>query len=519
MLDIQTKTTRPERQYAPIARIDSFGCGGTDPDDCHSRLIAASASRYIPGTVSFFSGGTSASRPLGNREKLLFMLSAENEAALRRLVASICESLDDESSHDSSLQSLLSTVCSGRAHYRERLSLIVSSKEDAREQLAAFLSGGSRNSMYRGAARHNPPSVVFVFSGQGSQWWQMGRELLQREPKFREAIAVCDRLFRKHGATWSLLEELTRDEPNSRLDRTSIAQPAIFALQAALVTLWKSWGIEPDAVVGHSIGEAAAAYAAGMLSLEEATRVIFHRGRCMELDQSNGQLLAAAVSADEAQELMAAGGKPVELAAVNSPTSVTFAGEADALKDLASRLRAAKKWRRLLPIPHAFHSEAMNPLRGALLDALGDVSTQKSSIPMISTVTGHPLNGTPLDAEYWWNNLRQTVRFADACEWIVRNDNQIIIEIGPHPVLGSCVAQCAAEVGNNVSLFSSLRRDDDDRNVMLNSAGGLFALGATLNRQAHRPQNPRRSASVARLARPRMMAATSKRMHAFREPI
>ncbi len=333
--------------------------------------------------------------------------------------------------------------------------------------------------------RPNKQPVVFVFAGQGSQWWGMGRELLRTEPRFHEFIQTCDRLFHKFGADWSLLDEFRCDESCSRLEETSIAQPAIFALQAGLVELWKSWGIEPDAVIGHSIGEVAAAYAAGMLSLHEAARVVFHRGRCMDDDLTGGRLLAAAVSEEEARNLLADNCGTLELAAVNGPASVTFAGTPEELKQLSSQLRAAKKWRKMLPIPHAFHSAAMEPLREGLLTALGPISVQPAEIPMISTVSGNPVAETSLDADYWWQNMRQPVRFADACQWAVRRDYQVFLEIGPHPVLSGCITQCAGECELDVSLFPSLRRDDEDSNVMLNSVAGLFSCGASIRR--HRP--------------------------------
>src|SRR5262249_41895452 len=184
------------------------------------------------------------------------------------------------------------------------------------EQLAAFAADQASPAVVSDrVVSGRPVHLTFVFSGQGPQWWAMGRQLLADEPVFRDVLHRCDALIAGLGSGWSLLRELTADEPDSRLNETAIAQPAIFAVQAGLAGLWRSWGVEPDALVGHSVGEVAAAYAAGVLSLEDAVCVIYHRGRCMST-AAGGRMLAVALPLDEATRLLATFDERATIAAI-----------------------------------------------------------------------------------------------------------------------------------------------------------------------------------------------------------
>ena len=255
-------------------------------------------------------------------------LSRHAPRSTQTLARSYQDFLGDDNDHrDVSVADLRYTASVRRMHFDHRLSLVVHHREELVERLDAFLAEERRPGMVTG--RRKPghmPKLAFVFSGQGPQWWGMGRELLEHEPVFRHTIEVCDALLQQH-ADWSLLAELTADEANSRLQETAIAQPAIFALQVALAALWKSWGVEPAAVVGHSVGEIAAAHIAGALRLEDAVRVIFHRGRCMDFASSKGKMLAVGCSMQEAARAIQGYEDRVSLAAINSPSSATLSGD------------------------------------------------------------------------------------------------------------------------------------------------------------------------------------------------
>jgi acyl transferase domain-containing protein len=222
-----------------------------------------------------------------------------------------------------------------RTHHEHRLAIVARTPEELCDGLEAYAKEETRPGLVSGRfLGREPPKVVFVCSGQGPQWWGMGRELIASEPAFRSTVERCDELMRREGS-WSLLEELGRDELSSRLDETAICQPAIFALQVALASLWESWGLRPNAVVGHSVGEVAAAYLAGGLELEDAVRVIIHRGRCMDFAAARGIMLAVGLAPVVAAGLLKGREKEVSLAAINGPCAVTLSGEPDALHEIA----------------------------------------------------------------------------------------------------------------------------------------------------------------------------------------
>ncbi len=304
----------------------------------------------------------------------------------------------------------------------------------------------------------------------------MGRQLLFQEPVFRGVIERCDALIRQLGG-WSLWQELTAEESASRMHETSIAQPALFAIQAALAALWESWGIVPDSVVGHSVGEVAAGYIAGVFSLEDAVRVIFHRGRCMDLAPGKGKMLAVGLSLEQGRDIIAPLADRVSIAAINSPTSLSLSGDAEALQEIANQLEQQEVFCRFLQVQYAFHSAQMDPVKDALLESLQGIKPRPAWIPLYSTVTGQRVEGPEWGAEYWWQNVRQTVRFTDAVERLVETNQLTFVELSPHPVLSSAIAECLAKGGHKGKVLPSLRRKEEERVLMLRSLGALWTLG------------------------------------------
>ena len=254
------------------------------------------------------------------------------------------------------------------------------------------------------------PRAVWVFSGQGPQWWGMGRQLLG-EPAFRSTIQECDQLLAPL-AGWSLLHELQAEENASRLSSTEVAQPALFALQVGVAALWRSWGLTPDAVVGHSLGEVAAAHVAGALGLEDAIKVVFHRGRIMQGATGRGKTAAVEMTPQECEEVLAEYGGRLSVAAVNSPTSLTLSGDPIALEDLVIGLQKRNIYARMLRVDYAFHSSQMDPFMAELAEALRGIAPKAATVPLYSTVTGQPSDGRDYDADYWARNIRRTVQFA-----------------------------------------------------------------------------------------------------------
>jgi acyl transferase domain-containing protein/NADPH:quinone reductase-like Zn-dependent oxidoreductase/acyl carrier protein len=459
-IDFQKWRLRVPVQVEPLPRaealaaINSFGFGGTN---AHAVLQAAEA------------GGRPASD--GSASAGLMVLSARDPDRLRLLALQCAEWLKTCGER---LEDICFTLAR-RARFAHRLTVAASSKSALVEKLEAFLAGETRPGLASGQASPQG-GLAFVFSGQGPQWWGMGRELLAGHRGFREKIAECDALFRQWG-DWSLRDELSRDEASSRMDLPSIAQPAIFALQVALVEWWREHGIEPQAVIGHSVGEAAAAHLSGALDLASAARVIFERGRCMQLVPPKGGMLAVALSPEAAAPWLAGFKRRVEIGAVNSPRSITVSGEPAALQEIARRLASANVWHRFLRVNYAFHSAQMEPVKRALKAALKDIAPGRPSLPICSTVSGEMSGGEIFDAEYWWRNVREPVRFAAGIKSLAEAGFTTFVEIGPHPALSGSIAECLKVGGMDGLVVHSLRRGDEEEATLLGSLGVLHTRG------------------------------------------
>jgi amino acid adenylation domain-containing protein len=382
---------------------------------------------------------------------------------------------------EATLADIAASAALRRTHHDHRLAIIARSKEDLGVQLGAVAAGNETPWAVSGRSTVGKvPNLAFVCAGQGPQWWAMGRELLGEEQVFRGVIERCDEIIRTLGP-WSLLEELTADEACSRMEVTAISQPAIFALQVGLAALWRSWGIRPQALCGHSVGEVAAAHLAGVFDLEDAVRVIFERGRCMELAPARGRMLAAGFTSEEARNLVAPYGDRVALAAVNGPASVTLSGEAEPLEEIARSLEARQIFHRFLQVQYAFHSSQMDPIRRELLASLRGIRPMRSMLPLFSTVTGQRVIGPELGPEYWWQNVRQTVRFVDGIDGLIHLGSDAVLELSPHPVLLSSVAECYQHRGRDVHVLASLRRREPERGTLLRSLGRLHTLGQPID--------------------------------------
>ncbi len=367
-----------------------------------------------------------------------------------------------------------------RNHRGERMAVAAGNRDELIARLGTIANGEPAPGTSVGRPEEEPPRPVFVYSGQGTQWWAMGRELMTSEPVFREVIERCDALFSELG-DWSLIEELGRDEESSRVHVTAIAQPAIFAIQVALTTLWRSWGVEPAATVGHSVGEVAAAWAGGILSLEAAAHVIFHRGRTMEQASERGRMLAAAITAEEARSLIAPYGERVSLGAINSPQLMTLSGDGEPLEAIAAELEARGIFNRFLAVQYAFHSAHMDGVRDDLMAALGVVPLDESRIPVVSTVTGAEATGDDFGTDYWWRNVRDSVLFGPSIDRLVEMGFRTFLEVGPHPALSGPVAECLREAGQRGTVLGSLKRGESERTSLLASLGALFVAGHEVN--------------------------------------
>lgn len=322
------------------------------------------------------------------------------------------------------------------------------------------------------------PRIAFVFSGMGPQWWGMGRRLAAEEPVFREALERCDAALRPV-AGWSLLDELGRDEWTSRVGHPELAEVTNLALQVGLAALCEHLEVVPDAVLGHSAGEIAAAYVAGALDLEHSLLLAYHRSRLQALATGKGSMLAAAISRAEAEELLAGLDGAVELAAVNAPASVTLTGDERALEAVERDLRRRRVFARRLPVSLPYHSRHLDEIESELLESLAPLAPREERIPIVSPVTGDRVAGPRLGPGYWWLSVRRPVLFADGVGRALDDGCTLFLELGPHPVLVSSIRDCMAAREAPGRVLGTLRRQEDERAAVLRACAAASAAART----------------------------------------
>jgi acyl transferase domain-containing protein/SAM-dependent methyltransferase/acyl carrier protein len=451
----------PEDGRPARAGVNSFGFGGTN-----AHVVLEEAPTAVPG-------GESAG-PTG--DVLILPLSARAPESLSALCLSYADFIVGAT--PTRLRQICYSAAVRRSHHAHRAAAIGRSAEELTMQLRNVATVGAPPEV--GRARDSQSGPAFVFSGMGAQWWAMGRGLLDAEPVFRETIERCDAVFIAH-AGWSLLRELRADESASRMARTDVSQPCSLALQLALTELWRSWGIVPSAVVGHSAGEMAACQVAGVLTLEETIAVAYARSRLQQTTSGRGKMAAAGLSRVEATDLIAPYGGRVSIGAVNGPDVVTLSGDNDAIDAIVAELNHAKVFVRLLRVDVPYHSHHMDALEGELRAALSCLRPRPPSVPLFSTVTGAAVEGWLYDADYWWRNVREPVFFAAAITAMANAGHEMFLEVGAHPVLGNAISECLAAGGHKGAVIASLRRDSDERATVLRALGQLYAAGAEVN--------------------------------------
>lgn len=452
----------PAKEGEALAGVSSFGFGGTN---AHVVL-----KDYQPEPFS----NEAADMPV------MVPLSARSEAGLHTLAETIRDFAKDHEKRVN-IQELAQSASLKRAHLPVRLAVVARSLTELRSRLDSYINGKSHPLLVRAdVLEEEQPRVAFICPGQGGQWFAMGRELLTYEPVFRHAIERYDSVF-KPLSGWSIIEELYKDEESSRVNDIEFSQPMLFALQAGLWELWRSLGIEPDAVIGHSMGEITAAYIAGKLSLEEAINLIYHRGRLMAQARGRGSMAALEVSFEEACRIIAGYPDKLSVAVNNAPSSCVIAGDRAAVLEVMETLSQRDVFCREVQVQVAGHSPDMEPIKAELAALSGDIPNRTPSIPIISTVTGQPADDIAFNGAHWSRNLREPVRFQSAVETLLGQGFKVFMELGPHPTLINAVVQTAAHAGQQVNTLYSLRRDTGERETILAAAGLLHTLGFEIN--------------------------------------
>jgi amino acid adenylation domain-containing protein len=498
-LSLQHAELFPSLNYStPNPQIDFGRTPFYVNTELRSWSVLNEADKRRAGVSSFGLGGTNAHVVLEEwcegveeasvketDETYVLPLSARDASALRELAAQYVERLRQTESADE-LRDLSYSASVRRAHHRERVAVVGKNAAELRAQLESFLCDEPAPGVFSGRAA-SELGVVYVFPGQGAQWWGMGRELAVRYPEYRASLVECDELLWQRTQEWRLLEELERGPEESRLDGEMIelTQCALFALQVSLARLWGSFGVRAAAVVGHSMGEVAAAVAAGVLSLAEGVEVIYERSRLLQQASGHGAMAAVELGEEEAEAAVAGYGL-VSVAAVNGKRASVVSGEREAVRRLIGELEARGVMVRELRISGlAAHSAQVAGITEELVRVLGGLRGRNSEVRLISTVSGRAVAGEEMNASYWGDNVREQVRFRAAMQEVARLGHAVYVELSAHPVLGLWIREAVEETqGNAATVVAALRRERSEQEVTLTSLAELYAAGVAVNWEA-----------------------------------
>ncbi len=448
--------------------INSFGYGGTN-----AHVIVSAHPAPAP---KIDAAPTSASFKL-------LPLSARDPDALRMRAKQLAERLDQPDAP--ALDDVLYTTCLRRSHLSHRVAVW----GETQAQITAALHDFAANKECQAAEGVRPfnasPRIAFVYTGMGPQWWGMGRELLLSSALFRGTLEAADKLFTQISG-FSILQEMRRDEADSNIKRTEFAQPANLMIQIGLTALLNAEGINADAVVGHSVGEVASGWASGALSLEQALTVSYQRSRIQAKTANCGGMLALGMSETDASELLEPYADLVSFAAINSPQSLTIAGDRATLEMICRHCESNSIFARMLEVEVPYHSPMMEPLKPELRSALTCLTPQPTTMPLYSTVTANLINQKPsrhlgFDAEYWCDNVRNPVYFADAINTMIDDGYTLFIEVGPHPVLRRSLEEICSARNVAPRIVSTLWINKPEQIAIRRAVGEVFAHGADIN--------------------------------------
>nr|UUL70766.1 Beta-ketoacyl-acyl-carrier-protein synthase I [Vitiosangium cumulatum] len=453
-----------------IAGVSAFGWSGTN---AHLVVEEAPAAPIARATVE---------RPMH-----LLTLSARTEAALRQLAERMRTYVSGRA--DLPLADLCFSANTGRSHLEHHLAITTGTQTQLGERLSAFLDGQQDSGVSYGlVAGRRAPGIAFLFTGQGSQYVGMGRQLYLTQPTFRRALDRCDELLRPLLGRSILPVLYPEAGQTSPLDETAFTQPALFAFEWALSELWRSWGVEPTVVMGHSVGEYVAACVAGVFSLEEGLALIVERGRLMQSLPPDGEMAAVFADGARTAQAIAPYASRVSIAAFNGPSETVISGDGKAVAAILEALTAEGVKVRRLGVSHAFHSPLMEPILDAFERAAAKTRFMPPKITLISNLTGGPVE--EVSARAWRRHAREPVQFADGMAAIKARGVSLVVEIGPNATLLGIGSRCLPE-GAAVWL-PSLRKGKDDWEVLLGTLGTLYTRGVSVNWAGFDSDYPRR---------------------------
>jgi len=472
---------------ARIAGISAFSFGGTN-----AHIVVEDFRMKVADAPSSF-----------NRPLHLLTLSAKTEAALKQSAERYAGYMAEHTDED--IWDICFTANTGRSHFNHRLAIMAESSEQAKERLSAFSEDKRAAGIFKGHLRSKKSKLVFLFTGQGAQYVGMGRQLYETQPVFREVIERCDAYLSKTGLSpykeKSLLEVLypkgiessrtssgntlairnLQPEDRGLLDETVYSQPALFAVEYALAELWKSWGIEPDVVLGHSLGEYIAACVAGVFSLEDGLKLIVERARLMQELSPEGEMLTVFADEMKVGEVIQAYSEKVSIAAVNGPEIILISGAKDAIRAIEEDLKSKRIRTIKVNISRAFHSPLTEPMLDSFSETLGTIKLHPPQIALVSNVSAEFVTDEIATTAYWLRHTRKPVRFAETMKMLHEQKYEIFVEIGPEPVLlglDQCLPEgFGADMDTPVQWLPSLSPKQSDWEQMLETLGTLYVHG------------------------------------------
>ena len=454
---------RPLRETGTLTvGVNSFGFGGAN---AHVIL----QSNENPAEKS----------PKSRKSRILpFMLSASSTDGLKATAKDFSAFL--QHSPALALYDVAYTAAFRREWLEHRAVVFGASCDVVAEELRKF-ANGEGCAVEVGSALKIASGVAFIYSGNGAQWFAMGGRLLKNKV-FRNAVRRIDAIFRRY-ADYSVEDDLVGKNGQDRYEHTEFAQPALFAVQVGVTEMLRQSGVHPCAVAGHSVGEVAAAWACGALSLEAAVKVVYHRSKLQETTKGSGQMTAVGQDAQAVRDLLHDLGlvQSVCISGINSPKGVTVAGSTAGLSRMEDALAHFGLFYKRLELDYAFHSPTMDGLEQGVKQSLSGLETSKPVVPFYSTVTGNVLAGEALDAEYWWHNVRQPVLFEQAVKNLLADGFNVCIEVGPHPVLRTYVNDCFKEAGVNGRVIPTVMRGDDDPARVMGAVAQAMIAGVNID--------------------------------------